>query len=166
MKTLDDVMTSLCHKLGLSHNEFNALFTASPVGDASGAHVAQSLRDKHGIDDDENLADGLFSRGLIGWIDSRILGDNDLWRRLPDAGQEAACLAGPHGPRSVVVGRFDYPTAAEVPDAGDCADECALLETLVRNEVAHWLSQDLGIDTTNLEVRLSEMEPGEIRVYP
>lgn len=67
--------------------------------------------------------------------------------------------------RSTVLGTFVYPVRAEYgEDGGDYADDCAECEAEVRGETVMFLN-DHGIDTTNIEVRLSEQSVGEIRVY-
>lgn len=73
------------------------------------------------------------------------------------------------GDRSTVVGRFAYPPrdqfrGGEGFDEGAWSDACADVETQAREETATALN-DHGIDTTDAEIRLSELEPGEIRVY-
>lgn len=65
---------------------------------------------------------------------------------------------------STVIGRFEYPRIADFSDEGEHADACSDCEVEVIEQTAQMLN-DHFIDTTHAEIRLSEFEPGEIRVY-
>lgn len=163
MKTLDDLHVAVAAKLGLCSAAYESLFAAGPVDGDDGRSVAAALREQHGVSCWERLDEGLFARGALSWLEARALGEYDLAHFDGDlAGLVNDAFAA--GARSVGVGRFDYPSAADVKDEAERAEAAAALETLVTHYVLAVLSED-GLDTTELEVRLNELEPGEIRLY-
>jgi hypothetical protein len=71
--------------------------------------------------------------------------------------------------RSTEIGSFNYPAreafrADGLFDESSYSELCDRTEMEVRREVAGFLN-DHFIGTSDLEIRLSEMFPGEIRVY-
>jgi len=67
--------------------------------------------------------------------------------------------------RSIVLGSFPLAPKSAWQDEGDWADATADYEACIREAVLSYLSEDLGNDTSAMEVRLNEGAPGEIRVY-
>lgn len=140
-------------------------FAYARLDTEAGATDVARLREQYHIPIHESLADGLYDRGVLGWLASRVLDQVPLFQPCPGADAAAWQLADPDGPRSVVVGHFDFATASRIRDEGERAAENAVLDDLIRELVTAWLSEDLGVDTTHIEIRLHEFEPGEIRVY-
>lgn len=64
------MMNTIEQKLGLTTMEFNSLFVADPGGYSSypfpaGSGVAEALRHRFGIPEDEDLIDALEARNVI-----------------------------------------------------------------------------------------------------
>jgi hypothetical protein len=68
---------AIAQKLGLSLDELNSLYTTFPVGGCVGAVVAQELRARYGLDEDERLGEALAERGVLTEAEGRWLDDRD-----------------------------------------------------------------------------------------
>jgi hypothetical protein len=69
--------TAVAQKLGLTLDELNSLYAVFPVGGFVGAVVAQELRARYGIDEDEPLGEALAERGVLTPAEGRWLDDRD-----------------------------------------------------------------------------------------
>jgi len=148
-------MDPICRTLGISVDEFNALAAEG------GQSVAQRIRNRYGIEDDEDLATGLFERRVLGWAEARILRDDAIWVPDPDAEADLQeLLANPPG--STAVGRYVFPEPRDIPDDDERAHECETVDLLVFEAVHQWLRER---GAPQCEVRLGELAPGEVRVY-
>lgn len=62
----ETMASNVCHKLGISANELNSLFTNCPVDGAAGTSVARELRERFGLNEDEDdLSVALQEKGVI-----------------------------------------------------------------------------------------------------
>lgn len=159
--TIGGIYDRIAEKLSITREELQSMEVFCPVGDAVGAIVGERIRARFGIEGDERLALGLFDRDVLTWIEYRVMEDADLVILDQDADLRIQRLG---EFRSLVIGRFDYPPRPKAGDEAGHAEENARVEDFVRETVHEWLV-DQEIDMERAEIRLGDMEPGEIRVY-